>query len=216
MPNLPAVPEHLVNQALSISENLFDNLDKLITDPGGLTPSDIHIGKDGKQYSFRGQPRFSVGKEWEDWVSKNISDQWSNTGVTRSYHVAKDGVEDSCAAAMHTDGYRAFCLFYIIKKDNDDQWTRWYRPVNGPLVAHKKMAFSMPPTTGEKFIKVNGEMHELVDEVCMPLNTWFYTDVRVLHQAGNHLGDRVGLQVSFSDDVFNMFDRTNDIDKDQQ
>ena len=217
MPDLPAVPKHLIEQALSITDNFKSNLDKLVSDRTALEPEQgYYIDDDGKKYTNRSGLQLDIGKEWQQWLTENVSSQWRNTGVSVSWFNAVEGLNDSKSASFHTDGERNFCLFYIIKKDNDDQWTKWYRPTTGPLVHDKKMVYYNKLIKQGELFTIGDEKFELIDEVVMPLYTLIYTDVRILHQAGNHLGQRIGIQVSFQHDEFDLFAINDQLNKEQQ
>jgi hypothetical protein len=197
MPDLPAVPNHFVEQALSVVYDWRNNLECLIS-PVSSTIS-------GK---FRNSPNFHVSNEWAQWVSQHISDQYMDASVAVTH-----GIPSSQESGLHTDAPRNFCLFYLLKKGNDDQWTRWCRLKQGPLIPdrEKKMFYELQKNTADQLISTAGDEFELLDQVCMPLNTWVYTDVRVLHQAGNHLGERIAIQISFVEDVFDLFDYNDEI-----
>ena len=215
MPDLPAVPNHFVEQALSIAHDWQNNLDKLLTGTGSITPKTLVIDRDGKKYRGRNIPRLAIGEQWEKWVNDNISDCWINTGVAQSLLVPEQGVEDTQATSLHNDTERKFCLFYIIKKDNNDQWTRWYRPTNGPLIPNKKIVYSLRDAGPIPLINIDGEEFQLIDEVCMPLHTWVYADIRILHQASNFVGERIAMHVNFNNDVFDLFGHNTQIYKEQ-
>jgi hypothetical protein len=213
MNHLPPVPDHFVQQALSIANAWQNNLDNLITGAGSIQSKPPAVDNDGKKYSGRNIPRIFIGKQWEEWVNNNISDCYINTGVAQSLLVPQDGVEDTQATSLHNDTERKFCLFYLVKKDNDDQWTRWYCLKDGPLIPAKKQVYALQKNTIDQIVSTTGEEFQLIDEIVMPLYTWVYADVRILHQATNHQGQRIAIHVSFNEDVFGLFDRTDKTNK---
>ena len=215
MQDFPTVPTQFVDRALSTASNWQGHLDLLVNrpsitfknqeskfapPPSSNLASKPYVEFDGKIVSGRQQPRFCIGDDWEQWVRDNITDQFTDTGVSTSVATNDQNYDDSHAGTLHTDGVRKFCLFYILKKSNDDQWTRWYKPKNGPLISN----LSVNGVAGQ-YLSLNQEEFVLVDEICMPVNTWIYTDVRILHQAQNHQGQRIAIHVSFQRDVFDMF-----------
>jgi hypothetical protein len=223
MNDLPRVPDHFVDLALSITQNWQDHLDALVNrqniyfnnqESRYTAPIDRSLAVkptvdfEGRLATARQQPRFRINNEWEHWVKENIYDRFIDTGVSASLPTANQEFEDSHGGTLHTDGVRSFCLFYIIKKDNDDQWTRWYRLKDGPLIPK----LSVNGIAGQ-FLSLTDQEFVLVDETCMPLNTWIYADVRILHHATNHLGERIAIHVSLEDDVFGMFEHNNQYDK---
>jgi hypothetical protein len=187
----------------------FENQEsKFAPPPSSDLASKPYVEFNGKTVSGRQQPRFRIGDDWEQWVRNNITDQFTDTGVSTSVATNGQDYDDSHAGTLHTDGVRKFCLFYILKKSNDDQWTRWYKPKNGPLISN----LSVNGVAGQ-YLELDQQKFILVDEICMPTNTWIYTDVRILHQASNHKGERVAIHVSFKDDVFEQFKHNDELNK---
>jgi len=205
MPDLPALPKHLVEQALSVAHDWQNNLGALITNIISVTPS-----------KFRNSPKFLVSKEMDLWISQNISDQYIDVAVAVAHSIPSTNGDktEPQESVLHNDTQRKFCLFYLIEKGNADQWTRWCRLKQGPLIPDReKISYAMQKNTADQIVSTNGDEFELLDQVCMPLHTWVYTDVRVLHQAGNHLGERIAIHVSFDTDVFDLFGHIDELDK---
>jgi hypothetical protein len=217
------IPERFVNQALDIAQHWQDHLDSLVNrpsitfkdqesrftpPPGKELATKPYVEFDGTIASARQQPRLQISNEWEQWLREHITDRFTDTGVSTSVVSPGENHKDSHAGTMHSDGVRKFCLFYILKKSNDDQWTRWYRPKDGPLIN----TTSANGVAGQ-YLALDQEEFILIDEICMPTNVWIYTDVRILHQATNHQGERIAIHVSFQEDVFGMFRHNDELNK---
>jgi len=210
MDHLPGVPDYFVEQALSLSHDWRSKIDQLMTDNASVETSSYFVGADGKKYRERTGPRIPFNEEFEQWVKQNISDQSVSIALAQMLASSNSDIEDTHATSIHTDNLpRKFVLFYVIKKGNDDQWTRWYRRVGKELIPGGEKLFYLSPGSADQFITVDGEELELIDQVCMPSNTWVYADVRILHQSANQLGERIAIQIGFFDDVFNVFNHNN-------
>jgi hypothetical protein len=87
------------------------------------------------------------------------------------------------------------------------------------MIKCHKIIHHLPPVP-EHLIKqalfVDGKEFMMIDEVYMPLNTWVYGSTRIIHQPGNQRGERISIQVSFNEDVFELFGLHNNIEKEQQ
>lgn len=224
MPDLPPVPQQFVDLALETAKNWQDHVDSLVNrlsitfenqesrfvtpTKGSSLASKPYVEFDGTTVSGRQQPRINLSNEWQQWVRENISDRVTDTGVSTSIPTNKEDSIDSQAGTLHSDGARKFALFYILKKTNDDQWTRWYQPESGPLIS----TLTVDGVAGN-ILDLNKNKVVMVDEICMPVGAWVYTDVRVLHQATNHQGERIAIHVSFQDDVFDMFGNNDELNK---
>jgi hypothetical protein len=195
MPDLPPVPEHLVNQALFVANDGRQNPQRYETMNFNQTVyrAKTFIDEQGQQVLARNVPRFRIGAEWEQWVRDNISAEFKDTGVGVSMRAEPDA-QDSGAMKTHTDTSRNFGLIYLIHRTNEDQWTRWYQEPGQP--AHRPNGIHAEDMT---------KVIELAS-IQIPLHTWVYIDARILHRAENMQGDRISLMVSYDQDPFGIFE----------
>ena len=211
MDHLPAVPKHFVQQSISIAENWQENLVDHPVLNSTLEPSinpRLIVNNNGDYETLRWIPRFQLDNEWEQWVGENISDKFTDTGVASSVVVPSDAYKDSGLSSIHSDKNRKFALFYTIKQGNADQWTRWYHQSGQPL--RRPLAITLTGQQGiEKIDQAYMPLVEKIDQAYMPLNSWVYCETGILHQTGNHQGERIAIHVSFNEDVFGLFEHNN-------
>jgi hypothetical protein len=204
MTNLPAVPEHFVNMAMSM-RNRWDELSKgndpthtvLNTKVGNPLSHPFYnktfVNEAGVTVRARSAPSLRISDEWEQWVRDNISDKFLYTGLLNAIYNSGKEYPNSDQLQPHTDSTRDYLLIYLLKTSNADQWTRWYQEEGHPV----RRSRDTRSATVSNLI--------LVDEVYAPLNTWVLLDTNVLHAAGNILEERLSIGISFDQDVFNVF-----------
>lgn len=202
MSGLPAVPVHLVRQAMTIANNYSSTTDKKkypTVNAGKIDPlrSKTYINEQGQQVVGRNGPRFEINQEWNQWVRENIAKDFNDTGVSVSLLASQDQLSQSNDMKAHADSSRNFGLLYLVHKSNDDQWTRWYQEIGQSVIRPKG-------TYGENMANLLE-----IDSICIPLNTWIYMDVRILHRAENIKGSRVSLMISLDHDQFGVFNGDN-------
>ena len=206
MDQLPSVPQQFVELCMSM-RNRWDELSKgsdpnhtiLNTKVGNPQSHPFYnktfINEDGVVVRARSAPSLRISDQWEQWVRENISDKFLYTGLLNAIYNAGKEYPDSNQLQPHTDSTRDYLLIYLLKTSNSDQWTRWYQEQGYPV----RRSRDTRSTTVSNLIQV--------DEVYAPLHTWVLLDTNVLHAAGNILGERLSIGISFDRDVFNVFDR---------
>jgi hypothetical protein len=151
------------------------------------------INNEGDTVIGRNTPRFRIGEDWEYWVKENISAKFTDTGTVISIPAVGSEYKDSNATSIHSDSIRKFALFYLLEQSNSDQWTRWYQEPGKPL--RRPMNIKVPDIS--KLVEI--------ENFCIPLKTWVFVDVGILHQGGNNIGERIAIHISFNEDVFEVF-----------
>ena len=202
MDQLPAVPEHLVQQALTIAYNAKSNwydLDKRppVVNAGGngiVFGTKIVYDNNNNPIVTRSNPRFPLDDEWNTWVRDNIASEVIESGVSVGLMPRATDAEASMGGP-HTDTTRNFALLYVIEKGNDDQWTEFFQETGEDVYR----PYNCRPTQLANLT--------LIDRVCAPLHKWVYLDGRILHGYNNISKNRITLQVSLAHDPFNVFDR---------
>ena len=88
-------------------------------------------------------------------------------------------------------------MLYLIETSNPDQDTVFWQQKGKPVYRENAVFVNEDPTM----------THELVEleRYTFPLRTWWYLDSRVVHSVENILGSRIGLQIGFWDDPFELF-----------
>jgi hypothetical protein len=199
---LPTVPDHLVEYALSVAHeskrNWYD-LEKRppVINTGGsgiVWATKVVEDHDGTTMVTRSNPRFALNNEWNQWVQDNITSEFCETGVSVSLMPNADDVETRITQP-HTDTAREFVLIYVIQKGNEDQYTEFYQETGKDVY---REFHARPKRLADLTV---------IDKVSVPLHKWLYMDARVLHTAVNVYGDRISLMVSLLKDPFNVFDR---------
>jgi len=202
MDQLPAVPEHLVQQALTAArkakQDWYDP-DKRppVVNTGGsgiVFGTKIVYDQDDQPIVTRSNPRFPLDDEWNTWVRDNIAPVVVESGVSVCLMPRADDTETTMGGP-HTDTTRNFALLYLIEKGNDDQWTEFYQETGEDVYR----PYNCRPTQLAKLT--------LIDRVCAPLHKWLMIDGRILHAQKNISKDRIALQVSLAYDPYNVFDR---------
>jgi len=202
MDQLPAVPDHLVQQALTIAYNAkrdWYDPDKRppVVNAGGngiVFGTKIVYDHNDRPIVTRSNPRFPLDDEWNTWVRDNIAPVVIESGVSVGLMPRVTDAE-ATMGGPHTDTTRNFALLYLIEKGNDDQWTEFFQEVGEDVYR----PYNCRPT---KLANLT-----LIDRVCAPLHKWVYLDGRILHGYNNISKNRIALQVSLAYDPFNVFDR---------
>jgi hypothetical protein len=202
MDQLPSVPDHLVQQALTTAYNAKRNWydpDKRppVVNAGGngiVFGTKIVYDHDDKPIVTRSNPRFPLNDEWNNWVRDNIAPVVVESGVSVCI-MPRATDEETTMGGPHTDTTRNFALMYLIEKGNNDQWTEFFQEAGEGVYR----PYNCRPN---KLVKLT-----VIDKVCAPLNKWVYIDGRILHGQNNISKDRIALQVSLAHDPFNVFDR---------
>jgi PHP family Zn ribbon phosphoesterase len=191
MPDLPALPDQYIEQALKLStdNNDVQSHSGVSKDNPGENPYAYRreVKRNSVTAVSRTHVRFNVSDEIEQWVYNNISQEFSSVGVSVSVGELSD------FNSPHTDVTRSYVLIYLLNTSNTDQDTVfWHEP--GKTLRRKRKTFSYDL---DSLIKV--------DSVRIPLHQWCYIDATILHSVENIENHRVALQVSFDCDPFEIF-----------
>jgi hypothetical protein len=121
--------------------------------------------------------RFDAPAELVDWARQNISDEFHNIGI--SYWTG------GATGLPHTDLSRDVALFYLFTTGGDAVETKFWR-YNGQI----HFEGHIHPESYEEL--------ELLESVVLNSNTWNILDAKVVHSVENLSGDRIALQLGFS------------------
>jgi len=193
MDSLPAVPDVLVELALQRSNN-FAKLSGPERVEQRINPSFLQgriVTRDNFPTVSRPAPRADLRNEFENWVNKNISTEWSEIGVSLS--LPPDNGQTSDFLGPHSDKSRAYVLIYLIEQSNTDQHTVWYQEQGKGLYRKRTTA------------ALNFDTLTELDRICMPMHTWVYINANILHSVEQVQQSRTAIQISFDIDPFDVF-----------
>jgi len=201
MEDLPKLPPDLEKIALDLilSQEMPLNANQHAVDQNPIY--ERVFTRNGQKVLSRSNPRFSLEDQFGDWVSKNISTEWKQIGVSNSIalkgskHYTGDA-KQSADQVPHTDLTRHYTLMYLLEKGNEDQRTVWWQEP-GYGLQRKRDVIVWEPDHLEK-----------VAEVIFPIGTWAFFNTNILHNAENVQEYRIAVHVGFEVDPFGVFMRT--------
>ena len=202
MEQLPAVPEHLVQEALDLAHEYhrrwYDPANRPpVVNAGGngiVFGTKIVYDQNNNPIVTRSNPRFPLSEEWNTWVRDNIAPVVVETGVSVGV-MPRASDEPTDMGGPHTDTTRNFALLYPIEKGNDDQWTTFFQEIGEDVYR----PYNCRP---DRLANL-----QVIDRVAAPLHKWTMLDGRILHGQNNIQKSRICLQVSLATDPFGVFDR---------
>jgi len=188
--DLPNVPDEYVNLALDRAKNHQGKMQ-------GSLPKDFYsynreVQIAGEKVSCRNNPRFELEDIMSDWVTANISTEWSMIGVGTSVRNQITDYE-STLQCPHTDTVRGYALLYPIESSNFDQDTVFYQESGYPVRRKRGM------------VHHNMDTLTKIDSIRIPLKTWAFIDTSILHGAVNVQNSRITIQIGFDIDPFGIF-----------
>ena len=184
-----------------LPQNLFDEAMDIALDEDNSTPTTGELNKElGKSIWFReikdidgtvvkGRPniKFKLSSEFDQWISENVCESHDGSFVNVAYQ-NQEG--NGTTAPIHTDMSRDYVLIYILEMSNPDQYTKFWRERNQPIVRNRSTFLN------------NWDNCDFLGEACFKLHTWYLMKTTVLHSVHNILGDRRGrlaIQVKVDD-----------------
>jgi hypothetical protein len=188
--DLPDIPDEYVNLALDRAKNHQGKMQ------GGL-PKDFYsysreVQIAGEKVICRNNPRFELEDIMSNWITANISTEWSMIGVATS--VLNRTIDyKSTLQSPHTDSVRGYALLYLIESSNFDQDTVFWQESGYPVRRKRGINhFNMDTLTK-------------IDSVRIPPKTWTFIDTSILHGTVNIQNSRITIQISFDIDPFGVF-----------
>jgi hypothetical protein len=185
MPQLPAVPDVFVQQALELATQKTENAN---ADRYNNKYLSRQLKKDGVVLPSRYQHGILLGTDWEQWVQQNIMQNYHSTGVRISA-----GASNATLHGAHVDGWISdsptYKLYYLIDPGGDDVRTVFYREHGHPVERHS--AWSNPTCCNDYNDLVE------IDSVKFPLTQWVLLNTGILHGVENITALRINLTVVF-------------------
>jgi hypothetical protein len=192
MPDIPPVPEEYIELALATAKDKVGPIQSPTTAIQNTINNRV-LTRDGRQFVSRNSPRFGLEEYMGNWVNANISKEWCQIGVATSIVNKEMGDPADYTHGPHTDVTRQYCLLYLIEQGNPDQDTVfWQEPGHG---VHRKRNH-LPLNLGNLI---------RLDSIRIPMRTWVYFDVSILHSIENIHGSRIAIHVGFDCEPFNVF-----------
>jgi hypothetical protein len=196
MHDLPPVPQKYIDEAFE----LVDSQQPPTTPDqhnANLNPINERLfTRNGKSYLARANPRYDMSGSMGEWVTENISEEWSQVGVANSVELTGSPFytgEGVNFQGPHADFTRSYVLFYAIDLSNTDQDTVFWREP-GKSLYRKRTTIIHEPDHLEK-----------IDHVRCPLHTWVYLNTSILHSIENVKSRRVVFHISFDCDPLGVF-----------
>ena len=209
LPNLPKVPQHLVDEALLMIQD-DDNIAYATPTVGPYAGTYSQVRSepiwidqtDGSKKRSAAYSRYTVSQELLEWLKQNIHPDIGIGHDDPNFRmiIAKVGIQifehDSPGEVLtfkpHVDGPRGdYVLNYVIEAGGDSVYTKWYRAEGQPLIRpeHRK---------GLYLTSMKGLV--LLDQVVVPQGSWSLVESRVIHTVDNLTSRRVSLSIGFTVD----------------
>lgn len=182
---LPDPPEHFKTaaRAIALSPRESDKQNPHLAGPQHLNRT-LYLA-DGSTTISVALPRYRISEEFESWCRENISDQWSDAGVSISYNHHRSSVN-----VIHTDRTRDFNLLYILEPGGKKPLTKFYQEKNQPVIR-----------PGGTYVEDFRLVEELHSEYLVP-GVWYLLDGRILHNVQDLESMRVFLSLGFFTEPF--------------
>lgn len=173
LPDLPIIPDHLLDDVEQIVSQPRDNLLNAAVPPGTWGRE---LTRQGEKFASRQQPRWPASDDLCEWIRNNIASDFKNVGIARNYG-------ETGSLGPHADFTRDWCLLYPIKTGGCR--TVFWQQENQPLLRE-----------GNTYINDYSELRQL-DQVTIPEKTWCLLNVKILHSVEGCQSDRLSVQVAF-------------------
>ena len=187
--DFPPVPENLVQSCLDLSRLVYQDSVPDHVQPVSGVAYPRTVTRNGEKFPSVRVPRYSIADLMGEWVSTNITDRWTNIGLSTSL-----ANEHTTVHAAHTDGIRRFGLIYLLETSNLDQQTVFYQEPGHNILRG-------PNTMIEDL-----DCLEIIDSVNIRPGSWCYLNVRVLHGVENIQDYRTAVQIDLDEDPFGIFE----------
>ena len=187
--DLPQVPEHIEQQLWEhyrspafdeyryTSNSFLNDNPQLAHKPG---PGDVIGKRNGDTFPNGRGARYTLPKQAEEWVRRNILDEFNDTGL---YVIFGDKYH---TVLPHTDQTRVLSLLYLLDPGGENTHTNFWKE-DGYSV-HREMK-----TFGTDYDKL-----ELINTQRWPLRTWVLLNTNILHSVEELTRHRIQLQVSLN------------------
>lgn len=168
--HLPQIPDHLLEGFESWTSNDIK-----------YNGSSYRIGeRQGERLQNAHFSRHHISAELEQWLSDNISAQYSDIGIiyTRGHS----------EHLPHTDGFRDYSINYLLDLGGDAVDTLYYHETDTDTL-----------TKPRGYWPKNLDAVREIDRVRIPLRRWIMLNTQVLHGVVNITGMRTQISLSFVD-----------------
>lgn len=151
---------------------------------------------DGSQIPSTYPMRFSMGKEFNTWINKNIyppeisPGEWGLTLVPGKKDPGGSGYHGA-----HLDSSRNYVLMYILDLGGDSVLTSFYKEDNKPF--YRMRLVDSDPLTINNYSQLTE-----IDSACFPSHTWVLLNGRILHGVSNIETTRIAFQIGVEKNIF--------------
>jgi hypothetical protein len=181
--DLPAVPEHFVQEALELTVSQPNVQQKNTTLPSYYPEFKQRVlSVNGQTTQTAHNKRFILSEEFQEWVRTNISSEFVEASVAITNSL-RDGLPVNIHGA-HTDWSRNLVLMYLLETGGDNCQTVFYQEKDRPIWREDVGCFV-----------TDYDLLTEIDAITIPKGTWCVFDTTVLHGVLNLESDRIAVQV---------------------
>lgn len=187
--DLPDLPQSIIDaawQSLEINKNNHKvKVNNWLDRPGYAEYEYRNFTlRDGTEVKTVKSHRYSISKEFDDWVVEHCQLDPAPCGVA----VYDD---HSSFFAPHVDISRDYTILYMLDLGGSNVETTWYRQHG-----HNLLRPDLKSVFDPGVITKNFDTLEEIDRVRLPLGRWVCLNAAILHAVENIQGVRVGIQLS--------------------
>ena len=184
---LPKVPEHFVKQAYDIlEEESKNNISNWHDIPGYTEYRHREVRHlDGHVFKTAGTTRYTVSKEFEEWVEQHFM----GYPITR-YGISVMDVDHGRTLAPHVDTSRDYTIQYLLDLGGDEVDTVWWRERGKPVARPDLRQNYDPANTIQDYSNLDE-----IDRVRLEPGVWAILNASVLHSVENIVRPRIAFQV---------------------
>jgi len=207
LPDLPKVPQHLVDEALLMIQD-EDNIAYATPTVGPYAGIYSQVRSkttwidqtDGSKKRSAAYSRYMASQELIEWLKQNIHSDIGRDDPNFTMVIASVGIQifehnfpgEALTFKPHIDGPRGdYVLNYVIEAGGDSVYTKWYRAEGQPVLRpeHRKGLY----LTSMKSLV-------LLDQVVVPQGSWSLVESRAIHTVDNLTSRRVSISIGFTVD----------------
>ena len=172
--DLPSIPDNLKAQAWArvTQESVIFNQHVLGNSHGRS------LFKDGEFVgTSTGLGLREISDEFDQWIRSNIISEFIRVGLC----VSEAGMDHS---GPHRDQSRDYALLYLLQAGSDNATTSYWKEKPGVSVKNHS----------------DYDELDLLDQVVIPLETWYLIDAKTTHSVENIKQGRITIQIGLSQD----------------
>ena len=193
MPTFPKIPQHFVDQARSMLQELQDNQSS--TFQQGYTNYDFQhrlIQRNGEQLPTVYSKAVRLGNDWNQWLKEHgFPEHFDST--------ARFTAGEGDVFGPHVDNPGRVRLFYLVERGGEQAETVWYHRPGDPVV------YDMHQHNSKEIIHHNNvDELTVLDRAQFPLEQWTLFNGWIMHGVENVTGTRFYFTVDMHPDAFDF------------